>query len=259
MKRPQEVARTLERLVRPSIGGKAIYDVTRKDITDILRTVAKETPTTANRVLAYTRKAFNWYAVQDDKFKTPIVIGMAPHKEKKRQRILDDDELRDVVAAADALSTGKDGDCPAFYGDIIRALLFSAQRIGNVSRAHSREFNKAGDEWTILIKDTKQSDPRPHLVPLTDDLRALLVGDGKRKGFVFCHRDRRGVRQLQPRQGTARPQDRRDAKGEGTRADAALDLSRSAADQPHPHRQLHHQRHCRARGRAYGAGRARCL
>src|SRR6185312_10700134 len=79
------VTRSLEVYVRPRIGRKSIYEVTRLDVVQLLDAIedADKAPT-ADRVLAYLRKAFNWYAARDDNFVPPIVKGMARTKPAER-------------------------------------------------------------------------------------------------------------------------------------------------------------------------------
>src|SRR5262245_26700389 len=99
LRRAFEVERTLNKYVRPRIGAKSIYEVRRRDVVDMLDAIEDENgPVMADRVLAYTRKAFNWQASRDDSFVPPIVRGMARTKpaERARKRILEDDELRDM-------------------------------------------------------------------------------------------------------------------------------------------------------------------
>src|SRR5262249_29769850 len=64
-----EVARTFNRLVRPKIGAKSIYDLKRSEITTMLDEIEDENgPVMADHTLAYVRKAFNWQAARDDEF-----------------------------------------------------------------------------------------------------------------------------------------------------------------------------------------------
>ena len=79
------VKRCLEVYVRPRIGSKSIYDLRRRDIVEMLDGIEDaDKAVTADRVLAYVRKAFNWYATRDDEFLPPIVRGMARTKPADR-------------------------------------------------------------------------------------------------------------------------------------------------------------------------------
>jgi integrase len=54
-----------------------------------------------DHVLACIRRVFNWHASRSDTFRSPIVRGMSrtKPKERERERVLDDDELRAVWRA----------------------------------------------------------------------------------------------------------------------------------------------------------------
>ena len=62
---------TFERLVRPRIGSKSIYELKRRDIVEMLDAIEDENgPVMADRTLAHVRKAFNWWMVQDEELKS---------------------------------------------------------------------------------------------------------------------------------------------------------------------------------------------
>ena len=86
-----------------------------------------------SNVLAHLRKAFNWQAIRDDEFASPIVRGMArtKPKDRARDRVLADDEIRDVWKALET------ADVPACYPAFIKSLLLQATR-RNESGRHER-------------------------------------------------------------------------------------------------------------------------
>jgi integrase len=170
------VTRSLEVYVRPRIGRKSIYDVKRLDIVQMLDAIedADKAPT-ADRVLAYLRKAFNWYAARDEGFVPPIVKGMARTKpaERARTRALADDEIRSVWQALDS------GELPTAFSDVVRALLLTAQRRDEIGLAQAEELD--GD--TLLIPAERYKTGLPNAVPLTT---AALRWFGDRKnGYIF--------------------------------------------------------------------------
>ena len=58
----------------------------------------------ADHVLAYLRRVMTWHASRSDDFRSPIVRGMARTRpsQRRRQRVLSDDELKAVWRAAEA-------------------------------------------------------------------------------------------------------------------------------------------------------------
>ena len=170
--------------VRPRIGAESIYDLKRSNITMLNEMKIENGPVMADRVLAHVRKAFNWQAVQDDEFKSPIVRGMAKTKpkERSRKRTLADDEIRDVWKALDQF-TG-----PACYPRYVRSLLLAMTRRNEFSKMHTDEFD--GDKW--VIPASRYKNKLDHVIPITSDLRALMdwKPTSKRNSwFVFSTTD----------------------------------------------------------------------
>jgi integrase len=162
------------RHVRPEIGNIGVYDIRRSHIVDMLDNIEDESgPVMADRTLAYFRKACNWYAARDDQFVPPIVKGMAKtnSRDRARQRILADDEIRDVWAALDKVTE------PACYGRFIKSLLLCATRRTEAAAMHSAEID--GDLWTI--PGARYKTKLDHVIPLTPQTRAL-IGE-KPEGF----------------------------------------------------------------------------
>src|SRR5262249_4050893 len=114
---------TLERLVFPKLGDRQIEDIKRSDINALLDDVEDTRGAAmADQVLALLRRIFNWHAIRDDRFRTPIVRGMARRKpeDHERSRVLSDDELRAVWTTAERY--------PGPWGQFVRFLLLTAAR-----------------------------------------------------------------------------------------------------------------------------------
>jgi len=174
-----EVKRIFKLHVRPRIGPKSIYELTRRDMTEMLDDIEdKSGPVIADRVLAHVRKAFNWLAVRDEAFTPPIVKGMARTKPKERQRkrTLADAEIRAVWSALD------DTTVPEAFRLIVRELLLTAQRRNEVAKMHYDEVQ--GDVWTI--PEDRAKNARAHVVPLSPQALRWI---GNRSGFIFSTTD----------------------------------------------------------------------
>lgn len=172
-----EVARTFERLVRPAIGSIPIYQLDRRAIVEMLDAIEDgQGPVMADKTLAHVRKAFNWWAARDDRFTPPIVRGMARTRpaERARQRVLDDQEIRDVWAALTGF------DKPPVFARLVRSLLLTGQRRDEVSQMRWQEID--GAAWTIPGERYKTG--LPTVVPLTAAVLDQL-GPARRSGFVL--------------------------------------------------------------------------
>jgi hypothetical protein len=96
---------------------RQIGDITRTDIVRLLDRIAdKSGAPMADHVLAHLRRV---YASRSDDFRSPIVRGMARPRpsQRRRQRVLSDDELRAVWRAAEA-SQSAFGCVPIGDGDM---------------------------------------------------------------------------------------------------------------------------------------------
>jgi integrase len=178
----QEVERVFDKYVRPAIGAKCIYELRRRDVVEMLDAVEDDgdAPVMADRVLAHTHKAFNWWATRDDSFNSPIVKGMARTKpaERARKRYLTDDELCDVWRALDT------APAPACYPAYVRVLLLTTQRRDEVARMSWPEIE--GGTWVIPAERYKTG--VENVVPLMEAVLQLL-GNPPKTGFVFSSTD----------------------------------------------------------------------
>lgn len=163
----------LDRLVKPRIGKIGIYELRRSHVSRMLDEIADEHgPRMADLVLAYIRKAFNWYEVNghDDDFVSPVVRGMARLKpsERQRERVLADDEIRDMWAALDTITE------PACFPAYVKMLLLTATRRSEVADMAAAELD--GDMWTIPAAryKTSRESKRDHVIPLSAMARDVL-------------------------------------------------------------------------------------
>jgi integrase len=132
----------LERLVYPKLGARPIGDIRRSDIVRLLDKIDDERGAAmADYSLAVIRRIMAWHASRSDEFRSPIVRGMARTKprDRARQRILTDDELRAVWTAADASKS--------LFGPFVQFLLLTAARRTEVAQMTHSEI--MGDVWTI--------------------------------------------------------------------------------------------------------------
>ena len=85
-------------------------------------------------------------------------------KKTARQRVLDDAELRALWRAAERT--------PYPYGPVYLMLALTGQRKSEVAEARWREFDIQKKLWTIPAERMKMD--APHIVPLSDDVIAIL-------------------------------------------------------------------------------------
>jgi integrase len=134
--------RLLDRLVYPAFGSRNIHTITRGELVRLLDKIEDERGTRmADMTLAVLRKVFNWFAIRDEHFRTPIVKGMARRKpqEQARSRVLEDAELLCIWKTATENKTP--------FAALVKFLLLTAAR-----RAEAAEMTWSEVEdraWTL--------------------------------------------------------------------------------------------------------------
>jgi integrase len=162
-----------DRLVKPRIGALSVHELRKSHLADMLDDIARKNgPTLADRMLAHTRRALNWYEANggDDDFRVPVVRGMAKTtpKERARDRILSTPEVREIAAALPTVN-------PVFAG-IVRVLLYSAQRRDEIARMRWDEID--GDR--LIVPAARYKTKRDNVVPLTPKLKELIKAQPRR-------------------------------------------------------------------------------
>ena len=175
----RQIRLTFERLVYPKLGARQIDDIKRSEVAKLLDRIADENgPVQADVTLSFVRRVMNWHAGRSDDFRSPIVRGMAKTKpsQRRRQRILADDELRAVWQAAEAQSNA--------FNCLVRFLLLTAARRSEAARMEFGEVS--GTEWTIPQDRYKTG--LELLVPLSPAAQAILAKTPKLGSrFVFTN------------------------------------------------------------------------
>ena len=83
----------------PAWGNRVFAEIRRGDVAALLDRVEDNAgPVAADKVLAHVSALCNWYAARHDDYASPVVKGMrrSKPKERARERILSDDEIRAV-------------------------------------------------------------------------------------------------------------------------------------------------------------------
>ncbi len=163
LKSGDTVKRELNRHVVSVWGERDIHDIAKRDIIDLLDEIADSgRVVTANRVRAYLNKFLSWCAERDIIDQSPA-IGVKPvAKEKSRDRVLSDDEVKWFWQACD-----REGQP---WGHLGKMLLLTGQRLGEVVNMTDREVS--GDLWHLTADRTKNG--RSHDVPLTEAAQGIL-------------------------------------------------------------------------------------
>ncbi len=178
----KEDDRLLNKDILPVIGRKKAKDIRRRDIVLLLDAIVERGATiTANRVLAVTRKMFNFAVGRDIIDASPCVQIPAPSKENRRERYLSEDEIK---VFWEKLNDAKMSQEIRFA---LKFLLITGQRKNEALSAEWSEFDLKNKWWTIPPEKSKNQ--LTHRVPLTSSAMEILNELKKITGqyqFVFA-------------------------------------------------------------------------
>jgi integrase len=168
----------LARHALPKLGARQIGDITRTDIVRLLDRIADQSGAPmADHVLAYLRRVMTWHASRTDDFRSPIVRGMARTRpsQRRRQRVLSDDELGAIWRAAEASQSA--------FGYVVQFLLLTATRRTEAAAMRRREV--LGSDW--IIPQERYKTGLELVIPLSPAAQGLLAAVPKigKSGLVF--------------------------------------------------------------------------
>ncbi|MFO1099274.1 MAG: tyrosine-type recombinase/integrase [Xanthobacteraceae bacterium] len=145
-----EIERQLKTYVYPAWAAVPFFEIRRKTVSTLLDKIADAKGTSmADGVLATLRSIMNWYATRDDDYTSPIVKGMQRDprstKERARQRILSDNEIRAVWRATEGIGP---------FGALLRLLLLTGQRRDKVATMKRADIKDG--VWTIATEEREK-------------------------------------------------------------------------------------------------------
>ncbi|MCO5129061.1 MAG: site-specific integrase [Xanthobacteraceae bacterium] len=180
-----EVERDVRRIFLQRWADRPVMEITTADVDEVINSM-KGTPAQARNALGYAQRLFRWASKQPRfglaespaaKLEARDYVG----RKRRGNRVLTDDELRLLWRAVGRLRTERKrtkddssiyfpGDYP--HGPLFRLLILTGQRKSEVAKARWREFDLHKRLWTIPAERMKSD--RAHVVPLTDEMVALL-------------------------------------------------------------------------------------
>ena len=189
-----ESDRILRVYVLPAWGGRDITSITRRDVRELLETVASDHGgVMSNRTLSVVRKLFAWSLERDIVAASPAAGVRPVAREVSRDRVLSDAELRAFWHATGKLSEP--------WGPFFRVLALTGQRLGEVAGMRWCDLDLSRALWTLPASANKSG--RLHEVPLTEPVTRILRDIGRHSGpLVFTSDDG-----SKPIAGFARPKD----------------------------------------------------
>jgi integrase len=159
----KEDDRILNANILPVWKHRKVAELTRRDVRDLIESVAaRGAAIMANRTLALVRKMLNFAIAQDWIEANVASLIQKPGAERSRERVLTDDEIRLVWAAAEAERLG--------LASLTKLRLVTAQRGGELAALRWTDVD--GDWVTIPAAIAKNG--RAHRVFLTKTAQDIL-------------------------------------------------------------------------------------
>lgn len=162
----REAERVLEREFIAFHGERDIREVRRPDVLEVLdAAVERGAGYQANRILATIRKLYNWCIERGIVESNPIAGLKAPTRERSRDRVLDDEEIGQMLRAC------RNEAYP--FRQFVPLLLATAQRRGELAAMRWSEIDLVAKTWVIPADRSKNG--KPHVVPLSEYALAALA------------------------------------------------------------------------------------
>ena len=172
----------IERDLLPAWGQRAIDDIRRRDVIELVeRVCARGHPYAANRRLALLRKMFAWGVEADMVPATPVVGVAPPGREVRRQRVLEETEVVALWRAWDRMAWP--------FGPLFKLSLLTAQRRNQVASLRLTDISLAQQIWTV--PEASGARGAGHEIPLsTLALEIATSVPRAATGYVFPARGR---------------------------------------------------------------------
>jgi integrase len=146
--------------------------------------IERDCPIEANRVFEDLRAGLRWAVARGDLDRSPTDGMNAPATPRRRERVLSDDEVRQLWNALPQV-LAKSKACQR----IVKLCLVTGQRVGEVAGMTRAELDLATREWNLPGARTKNA--HPHAVPLSKlavDIIEEALADAGGSAFVFPSR-----------------------------------------------------------------------
>ena len=225
----KEDQRKLRKEVLPAWRNRSAREITRRDVRDLIEAVARRgAPIQANRLRALLHTLFN-FAVQREIVDSNPATGTpkpgGSEKDRQRQRVLSDDEIRQFWETTEEI------DLP--MGAFFRLRLITAQRGGEVAQMRWQDIDLDNSVWTIPAEHSKNG--LSHRVHLSDPALELLAQLPRQGEYVLA-----GARGNRQQSEAAQSIPIEDFRGHDLRRTAATSMASAGVPRLHISKVLNH-------------------
>lgn len=171
----------------PAFKGMAVKNITRRDIIELLEEIAdRGSPYQSNRVRAILSSIFSFGVQREIAEYNPVKTIKPLGKEEKRDRVLDEDEIKQLWKGFEGLREPT--------RSLFKILLITGQRLGETRQMRWGYIED--DIWTIPKELTKAK--RKHYLPLPPIALEIIKGleNGRKYVFQSPMRDNEPVKEV---------------------------------------------------------------
>ncbi len=158
--------------------GRSLRSISKKDVVSLIDKAMKRGPSAGVTAWKVAKAFFAWCEAREDDFASPARSIRKPAKEKSRDRVLDDNELKLTWEAAETEG--------AAAGALVKLLILSGARRNEVTELARDEIKTN----VIELPAERTKNGLPHAIPITPMIRGVLETLPNTGKFVLNGADR---------------------------------------------------------------------
>ena len=171
------INRELERM-QAEWPGRSLRSISKKDVVAVIDKAMERGPSAGVTAWKIAKAFFAWCEAREDDFASPVRSIRKPAKEKSRDRVLDDAELKLAWEAANVVGGAA--------GALIKLLILSGTRRNEITELARDEISID----TIELQGNRTKNGVPHTIPITPMIRRALNALPSTGKFVLNGTDR---------------------------------------------------------------------
>jgi integrase len=158
------------------LAGRSIHEISKRDVAAIISAIEQRgAPAAANKTLKSIKTFLRWCVGRGVLDQSPGEGVPLPAKEVARDRVLDDQELAQIMLASRKIGGP--------YAGIVQLLALTGQRREEVAGLTWEELDLTGRIWTLPRTRTKNA--KMHVMHLSEQSMAVLRGVERHGPYVF--------------------------------------------------------------------------
>ena len=185
----QEYTRQIRRTLIPAWGNRKLSTIHKTHIYDLIEAISNTAPVQANRTLATIKAIFSYATDIGLMDLSPAYRVKPPSVERPRERFLD---LPEIVKLFEILDACPNRDTV----DLVKLILFMAQRPGEVRTIHRNKLKRDDKGLWLQLAGANTKNSRPNRIFINTQAERVItdrINDLKLDGNLFPAKTKEGV------------------------------------------------------------------